>query len=360
MRTETSTPGVKKIISIIIFVILAVVAGKFLAAQKSEVANAPVAVIPAISVKLGSAQNSTLIDKKSYLATLNADKSVNISSKLSGYIESVKVKEGDIVKKGTLLVKIDSNEIKSNIDSLKSSIAAMQKDLDYKTLVYERNQKLYAKKALSKEKLDLSAVALSSTNANINASSQKVLALINQMEYLNIKAPFDGIVSNVLIHKGDLAAPNKPIIKLNTINQKLIFTFVDKKIKKGLSVLIDGNEYGKIKTIYDDARNGLKVAEVQVSQMIDATNGESFRIDVVFNEVEGCMVDNRAILYNDSKTNLVVYENGSFNFLEVEVLLIENDKAIVTPCTTSKVALSSQSKLSILPQYKDVNIIEAK
>ncbi len=350
----------KKIIPIVLFVIIAAVAGKFLLEQKQKVENAPTAVKPTISVKLAEAKQATLIDKKSYFATLHATKSVNISSKLSGYIESVVVKEGDQVKRGDLLVQIDSREIKSNIDSLKGSIEAMQKDFEYKTLVYERNKKLYEKKALSKEKLDLSAVALSAVNANINANSQKVLSLLNQLEYLNIKSPFDGVVSSVLTHKGDLAMPNKPIIKLNNKEQKLIFSFVDKKIKKDMSVFIDGIKYGKIKTIYDDAKNGLKVAEVEVLKHIDATNGESFRIDVVFDEVEGCRVDTKAILYDDGKNYLLEYKEGSFDFLSIDIVLVENDKAIVTPCTSNKIALSSQSKLSILPQYKDVNIIEAK
>ncbi|MCF6340158.1 MAG: efflux RND transporter periplasmic adaptor subunit [Sulfurimonas sp.] len=350
----------RKIIVIIIFIIIGVVAGKFLLSQKNEIANAPVAVKPSISLKLDTAKDSTLMDKKSYLATLYAKKSVNISSKLSGYIENVYVKEGDVVKKGTLLIKIDSQEIKSNINSLKSSIEAMQKDFDYKKLVYERNKKLYEIKALSKEKLDLSAVALSATSANINASSQKLLSLINQLEYLNIKAPFYGVISNVISHKGDLAMPNKPIIKLNTIKQKLIFSFVDKKVKKGLSVFVDDVEYGKIKTIYDDAKNGLKIAEVELYKEIDATNGESFKVDVIFNEINGCSVNKRAILYSDSKTDLLVYKDGVFNFFEVKILLVEGNRAIVTPCPTQKIAISSQSKLSILPHYKDVNIIEVK
>ncbi len=350
----------KKIIAVVIFIIIVIVAGKFLILKKDEVANATTATKPNISVKLTSAKNSTLTDKKSYFATLNADKSINISSKLSGYIENIYVKEGDSVKKDTLLLKIDSNEIKSNIDSLKSSLNAMKKDLEYKTSVYERNKKLYDKKALSKEMLDLSAVVLSSINANISATSQKISSLLNQLEYLNIKSPFDGIISTIISNKGDLAMPNKPIIKLNTNKQKLVFSFIDKKIKKGLIVLIDAKESGEIKTIYDDAKNGLKVAEVELYNRIDAANGESFRVDVVVNKIDGCLVDNRAILYNNDKTFLVVYKDEAFNFMDVEILLTQKDKVIISPCTKDKIAISSQSKLAILPQYKDVNIIEVK
>ena len=360
MGTKREAFGVKTVVVFIVLIIVVAMAAKFLLAKKEVVDNAPTALKPPIAVKLAMAQNEVLVDKKTYLVSVNANKSINISSKLSGYIQNVYVKEDDFVKKGTLLLKIDSAEIQSNIDSLKSSLNAMKKDQEYKILVYERNQKLYEKKALSKEKLDLSSVALSAISASIETTTQKINSLVNQLEYLNIKAPFDGVISNVLSHKGDLAVPNKPLIKLNSKKQKLIFTFSDNKVKKGLDVYVDGVKKGKIKTIYDDARNGLKVAEVALDQNVDATNGERINADVVFKEVDGCVVDNRAILYKKNTTQVVIYKDNAFNFMDVDVLLMEKEKALISPCPDVKVAISSQSKLSILPQYKDVKIIEAK
>ncbi len=360
MHTFRNASAIKKVIVILVFIILGVIAAKFLLMKKEEVANTPIPAKPNISVKLTHTEKSSLLEKKGFIATVNADKSIKLSSKLSGYIEKVYVDEGQNIKKDDLLIKIDSTEIKSNIDSLKSSLKAMQQDLDYKTAVYDRNQKLYEKKALSKEKLDLSAVVVNSAKANIEATQQKINSLNNQLEYLNIRAPFDAIVSNIYLHNGDLAAPAKPIIKLNSKEQKLIFTFVGNKIKKGLEVIIDAKKAGEIRAIYDDAKNGLKVAEVALKKPLKAVNGENVNIEVIFGEIDGCLVDARAILYNDNKTQLLTYKENQFSFHNVTVLLLQNNQALISECVKDKVAISSQSKLAVLPQYKAINIIEDK
>ncbi len=350
----------KKIVVIILFIILAVVAAAFLLSKKTAVANTPIAHKPSISVKLTDVLQSSLTPKKNHLATVSADKSIQLSSKLSGYIQHINVNDGESVHKGDLLVQIDATEIKTNINSLKSSLLAMKQDLAYKEMVYERNLKLYEKKALSKEKLDLSAVVVHSAKANIQVSEQKLKSLKNQLSYLNIKAPFDAVVSTVFMHKGDLSLPGKPILKLNSKEQKLTFTFVNEQIKKGQKVLHNNSEVGTIKTIYDDAKNGLKVAEVQLSKPLKAVKGESVTIDVVFEKVKGCLVDKQAILYNDTKTSLVLYKENHFMFFNVDVLLIQDNMALISECPKERVALASQSKLSILPQYKDINIIGEK
>ncbi len=360
MQSFRSASAIKKVIVIIIFIVIALLAAKFLLTKKDEVASSPTPPKPGISVKLAHTNNTSLTQKKSFIATVNADKSIQLSSKLSGYVEKVYVNEGQEVKKGELLITIDSTEINANIDSLKSSLKAMQQDLDYKTAVHNRNQKLYDKKALSKEKLELSAVVLNSAKSNIEATQQKINSLNNQLEYLNIKAPFDGIVSNIFLHQGDLAAPAKPIVKLNSKKQKLIFTFVDERIKKGLKVLLENSNTGSIRTVYDDAKNGLRVAEVSLTQTLNKANGQNVDIEVIFGTTEGCLVDARAILYNDNKTQLLLYKENRFHFHDVDLLLVQDNQALIAQCVDEPVAISSQSKLAILPQYKKIHIIEDK
>ncbi|MBU1658718.1 efflux RND transporter periplasmic adaptor subunit [bacterium] len=348
----------KKVLAIALFLIIALAAGKFLIAKKAEVANMPTAIKPALSVTLAHAENSHLIEKQNYLANVKADKSINVSSKLSGYIKNIKVSEGDYVKKGALLLTIDDSEIVTNIDSLKSSQTAAQKEFEYKSRVFATNQKLYENKAISKEQLDLSNVSLLTSKASLLSTQKKIDALVSQLEYLHIKAPFEGIVSELITNMGDLAVANKPIIKLNSRDKKLTFSFVDKKIKKGLKVFLNHEEIGEINTIYNDAQNALKVAEVSLSKNIPSVNGENIDIEIMINKIEGCVVDNRAILHDNFETKIVVYNKNRFEFLNVKVLLTQENQSIIFPCVPEKIAIASQTKLSILPQYSEVNIIE--
>jgi len=350
---------VKKIIFLIFIIIIVIFGVKLLNSKKEEISSIKTAIKPIVSVQLANAKDLMLTNTKNYLSTVKADKSINISSKLNGYIKRIYVREGEEVKKGDLLVEIDDSEIKDTIDALKSSLTAVKKDIEYKESVYARNKELYDIKGLSKEKLDLSYVSVVLAKSKITEIQKKIDSLNNQLKYLKIQAPFDSIVSTVLLKNGDLAVLNKAIIKLNSKKQKLIFTFVGEQIKAGLNVFQDAKQIGKIRTIYDDAQNGLKVAEVQLSTNINAINGESVSVDIVLSQTKGCVVDARAILYNNDKRQLLTYENGKFNFFDIKIITSQDDFVLISPCPKIKFAVSSQSKLSVLPEYKQVTIIES-
>lgn len=296
------------------------------------------------------------MDKQSYLATVEADKSVGVASKFNGYIKALHVSESQRVHKGDLLVQIDATEATESLKSLQTSLNAAQKDLEYKSSVYERNKKLYDIKGLSKEQLDQSGVALFSAKANLQTLKQNSNSTNNQLAYLNIRAPFDGTVSQIFLHEGDLASPSRPILQLNSLDKKMTLSFTGNRVKKGLHVRLNDNEIGEISTIYDDAKNGLKVAEVKLSKELNSTNGENITVDLLGEKMSGCVVQSDALLYDGEQTKIVVYENNRFHFVEVKVLQSQKKESIITPCVSQKIAVASQSKLSLLPEQEDVKI----
>jgi RND family efflux transporter MFP subunit len=348
----------KKVLTAFVFIIIAVVGARFLLSKKVEIQNHTLANKPVISVTLGQASEGTLSAKQSYLATFSADKAVILSSKLSGYVKNVFVSEGDRVKKGELLLEIEDVDSRSNISSIESSLRALEDELAYKTLAHERNKILYEKKGLSKEQVDMSYVSLSGTKANLKEAKMKLSSAQNQLQYLHIKAPYDGIIATVHAQNGDMALAGKALLGLNSEGKKLTFSFSDKTVKKGMPVLMENEVVGSIHAVYDDAKNALQVAEVTLSKELAFKNGENITVELVSQSMQGCILDARAILYDDFKTKVVAYKENKFEFVDVSVLLEQNEKVIITPCIEEKVALSSQSKLATLPHYSTINIIE--
>lgn len=348
----------KKVLTAFVFIIIAVVGARFLLSKKMEIQNHIPASKPLISVTLGQAFEGFLSRKQSYLATFSADKAVILSSKLSGYVKNVFVSEGDRVKKGELLLEIEDVDTRTNISSIEASLRALEDELTYKTLAHERNKILYEKKGLSKEQVDMSYVALSGTKANLKAVKMKLSSAQNQLQYLHIKAPYDGIVATVHAQNGDIALAGKALLGLNSEGKKLTFSFNNKSVKKGMQVFMEDEVIGSINAVYDDAKNALQVAEVTLNKELAYKNGENITVELVSQSMEGCVLDARAILYDDFKTKVVAYKENKFTFVDVSVLLEQDDKVIITPCIKEKVALSSQSKLAILPHYSKINILE--
>jgi len=354
----------KKIVTIIFIIaaILLAIKGKsLLNERKNEVNNAPTPKEQPLYIQLASAKEDTLYQKEKLLANLLAKKSIKLSTKLAGFVKKVYVKESDLVKKGDILVEIDSNELKNSINSLKDAIKAQEKDLQVSKKIYQTNKKLYKIGGLPKEKLDLSYVGLKAKEANLNSSVQKLKSLQNQLRYLTIKAPFDAKVDAIILHEGDLAVTGKPILSLSSLKQKLVFSFAKQSnIKLKDKVLYKGTPIAGVSTIYNIANNGLLTAEATLTKPINLPVNSSINIEVVTKEKKGCTLPDTTILHNKDGNYIMAYSKKRFIPIKVDVLIEDIDKVLISPCPKVPVANASEAKLSSLPALKNVKIIGAK
>ncbi len=339
-------------------VVLLGIKGKgLLEERKKEVANAALPQVERISVPVVHAVQGDLQKRATYLATLLSDRSVKLSTKLAGYIEKVFVQEAQTVRKGTPLVKIDETEIRSSIEALRATIAAQQNDLAVARSVYKRNQKLYEVGGLAKEKLDLSRAALHAKASQLENSRQKLAQLKHQLSYLKIVAPFDATVDAIFLHEGDLAATGKPILSLSSGEQKLLFSFASElaeSIRAGQRVFVDGEEMGKIKSIYNITKNGLATAEVALQKRIALPVGSNLNIKVETAQMQGCSVPSDTLLHKKEGVFVMLYADGRFRPQKVSLMLEDAGKAIISPCPGEPLAQASEVKLAALPAYDHV------
>jgi len=335
--------------------------GKGLLKQReSEVANTPLPITEAITVHTITPQSGELEHSHSLLAQVSANKHIKLSTKLAGYIKEISVEESQQVKKGDLLIRIDDTEIRSSITSLESVRATQESDLALAQNIHQRNQKLYEIGGLPKEKLELSALSLQAKRSTIESTQQKILQLQHQLSYLQIKAPFDGIVDTLLLYQGDLAATGKPIMSLSTLDKKLLLSFAPKiasSIKQGQSVRYHGKEIGTIKSFYTTSQNGLTVAEVTLDTTIDAPLGSSVTVEILTESSQGCMVPSDTLVHTIEGIYVMTYSENSFKAQKVTLKLEQRGSAIITPCPKDPIARGSESILTSLPAYTHVKVV---
>ena len=350
----------KKIITIIIIIGIAATAGMFLKKQKEVVASLPIPKVHKYSVATTNTETKLIRQTRHFLAQLLASKSALIASKFSAEIKKVYVQENDIVKKGDLLVALDDREIRATVVTLTKQKETLKIDLANAKRSLERNKKLLAIEAISQEKYDNANVLYQNKVTNLEATDEKIKQTQAQLTYLQIKAPFSGRVGTIFVDAGNLAVPGKPIISLNSDDQKLLFSYVatSQLIIEGQKVLVDGNVVGEITRKYDDAKNALLVAEVKLSKPLKFANMAFINIDVVIAEQEGCTLPLNALLHRKNEQLVMVYKDGEFKAKKVEIILEDTQDAILKTCFSDKVALASEAKLSILPSLGQVNISE--
>jgi len=357
---------VKKKVILIIVVIVVVLAinGKgLLDKRKAEITNESLPIQNSISVKVVTPKQGVLQNRVTYLAKIESDKDIKLSTKLAGYIQKVLVEESQMVKKDEVLVYIDSTELKSNIEALNSTLNAQKNDLQLAKSIYNRNLKLYKVGGLAKEKLDISLVALQSKGSMVENTKQKIIQLNHELSYLTIVAPFNGYINNILLHEGDLVALGKPILSMINDKKKLLFSYAftkSTKIAKNQQVLLDNKNIGSIRAIYSTSKNGLLQAEVQLSERIDLPSGSSINIEVVTKEAKGCIVPNNTILHKKDGEFVMEYKNSRFIPFKVSIDIKEGNDILINPCPKSDIASASEVKLANLLAYDRVNIVGAK
>lgn len=350
-------------IIVIIAVIALIIKGKgLLDSRKAEITNETLPSATSITVSVVNPTQGMMRDRESYLAQVGSEKSIKLSTKLAGYVEHVFVDESQKVKKGDVLVQLDEMELQSSIEVQKATVRGQHNDLELAKSIYMRNIKLFKMGGLSKEKLDISKVSMQSKEVVIENSIQKVEQLQHQLSYLKIVAPFDGEIDAILLQEGDLAASGKPILGMSNGVKKLIFSYTPKNasIKKDQEVWSEGQKIGHIKSIYTISKNGLMQAEVKLTSILDLPVGSSINIEVLTKEAKGCIIPSGSVLHKKEGTFVMVYDEGKFKPLQVNIEMKDANRLLVSPCPSTSIAQASEVKLAQLPAHENVQIIRVK
>ncbi len=184
---------------------------------------------------------------------IEAAKSAFISPEINGQIEKIYVEEGQRVKKGDMLAKLNTSVLESTISGIKTG-------LNLAIVVFDKQQKLWDKNIGSE--IDY----LTAKNAKEGLEDQ--LATLNaQLQLAFVKAPFDGIIDNISQKQGDLASPGMQLMQL--VNLEKIYINADVAetylpvIKKGDRVDLSFPVFPEIK---------LKEPIYQISNIIHPQN----------------------------------------------------------------------------------------
>lgn len=152
-----------------------------------------------------------------------------LRTRVSGTVEALHVSAGDRVAEGELVVEIDSREIVSNINAAKkqrdAAMAAWQqakKDL-------ERMQRLYDQALIPKIQVEEAELGEQQARSALAEAEAGLKSLETQMDYARIRAPFSGVVSEVVAEIGSFVGPEPPLIILEDRSRLEILARIDER-----------------------------------------------------------------------------------------------------------------------------------
>ncbi|HEV7347468.1 efflux RND transporter periplasmic adaptor subunit [Telluribacter sp.] len=161
--------------------------------------------------------------------TVDAKNNVLVTPQMGGALTAVYVKEGDYVKAGTVLARVDDSILRQSIEEVKSQLSLA-------TTVYEKQKNLWDQK-IGTEMQYLQA-------ASNKESLEKRLSTLNtQLSQARVVSPLAGVVDKVNVKVGEMAAPGMGVARIvNLSNLKVVAKVADAyvaSVKKGDDVIIN-------------------------------------------------------------------------------------------------------------------------
>ena len=219
--------------------------------------------------------------------TVQSDDVVKIGAEIPGRLINVYVEDGDRVRKGQLLAKIDVSDITNKLEELKKSFE-LAKD------VFERQKRLWNQN-IGSEIQYLSA-------KNNKERLEKAIASVNhQLRKANIYAPASGVIDSKRVEPGEIVSPGYPLMLiLNTRKVKVIADAPEsylKSIKRGNSIDI------KFPALNFETKNKIS----RIGSTINPAN-RTFAIEVKMNNPKNILKPNllALLLVNDLSLNDVI------------------------------------------------------
>lgn len=162
-----------------------------------------------------------------FSARLAPSREASLFARSSGFVEARYADIGTRVKAGEVLARISAPELEASLNSARAALNQREAELLLATRNRERVEPLGTAGAVSAQQVDELMGIEEVAKANLNAAKAEVARLQSELTYLTLKAPFDGVITERNIDRGDRVSPNDTRMLYRIINSDVIRVQVD-------------------------------------------------------------------------------------------------------------------------------------
>ena len=264
----------------------------------------------AVPVEIAAAHHGAVSAFYSGTATLEAERDAEVVAKTGGVVEELVVEEGQRVKAGQVMARIDDDRLRLEVQRAEANLAQLEQE-------YLRNKQLHEKQLVSADAYEKLSYSMDAMRADL------ALARL-QLAYTEIKAPFDGIVAERHIKLGNMLAQNEPAFRVTTYDPLIAKLHVpERELNKLVNeqpaeLRVDALPGHTFTASVDrvspvvDAATGTFTVTVAVSDTAGTLKPGMFgRVDIIYDRHEDAILIPRAAVINeDAKETVFVVREG--------------------------------------------------
>jgi RND family efflux transporter MFP subunit len=246
----------------------------------------------AISAKVEKLELTTVPKKFHYTGTVSSLNQSTLSTRIMGQIQKVYVNEGDKVQKGQLLVALRSKDIQAKQKQVEANIIQAKAAYKHASDDYKRIEILHSTQSATQKELDDITVHREMTRAQLEAAQKAKDEVLEMLSYANIRAPYNGVITQKFVDSGDMANPGMPLLAIEAPGLFEVIAKVPEseihKVEKGdqVEVLIDACEkaiMGEIAHISPSSRFSGSQFDARITLQPDEQQKEAIRSGVFAN-----------------------------------------------------------------------------
>ena len=264
------------------------------------------------------AEYSKLSNNLSANGSILAQDEVQLQPEVSGRVTYLNIKEGAIVPKGTLLLKINDADLQAQVFKLKTQLKIAQSNL-------ARLAELLKIKGVSQAEYDAADNAVNNINADIQ--------LLNvQIAKTELRAPFSGKLGLRNISLGAYVSPSTVVVSLQNTSQLKMDVSVPEKyagviqVGDNMQCTVAGIENPfqakviAIEPTIDEMTRNLKVRAMVLNSSSKLVPGAYVKVQLKLKETPNAiMIPSSAVIPDDKATKIVVTDSSKAKFVAIEI-----------------------------------------
>jgi membrane fusion protein, multidrug efflux system len=213
----------KWLLVVLLLVAVGTAAMRVVAARKAEQAKAnapkPEAIIELASTDIATAQVLELSEGLPISGSLKAANSAVVKARVSGELQGLTVREGDAVKAGQIIARVDASEYQARVRQAQQSADAAKAQVDIAQRAFDNNKALVNQGFISATALETTAASLAGAKSTHASALAGVDVARKSLEDTVLKAPISGIISQRAAQPGERVGIEARVVEIIDISR---------------------------------------------------------------------------------------------------------------------------------------------
>ena len=167
---------------------------------------------PAPPVTVATPIRKEVVEWDEYTGRTEAVESVDVRPRVSGYIDQISFKDGQVVKPGDVLFVIDPRPYQDVLDQDKANLQSADAQRQLKEANFARAQRLFQNNVTAKEEYDTSVAQRNQAEAEFAQARASVNSAALNVEFTEVKSPIQGRISRQLVTRGNLVQADSTVL----------------------------------------------------------------------------------------------------------------------------------------------------